>query len=127
MDGVSIDENQLVFMTQDGFIKIVDSKEMKVGRSLRVELFKNCVTSMSMMTETILALASLDGSIHTFDLDYFALKESFQAHDDSVLQLIAMKERVPFGLTSKCLCRSRLTARSSSGSTPLERSTPTVW
>lgn len=120
MDGVSIDEKQLIFITQDGFIKIIDSGEMKVSRSLKVELFKNSVTSIAMMSEAVLALASMDGNIYTFDLDYFSMKESVQAHDDSILQLIAMKERVGYRLTSKCSFLYPRTALSSSGSTPLE-------
>jgi WD40 repeat protein len=85
------DDNQLVCITMDGFLKTVDLDKQQITNSLKVS--DRRLTAISDMGGRYFCISCWDGKIYTYNIQQ-GICNITEAHSDEVLSLIAFPNKV---------------------------------
>jgi hypothetical protein len=86
------DSSKALCTCDDGQLRKVDFEAMDIETTIRVS--EVCLTCIEHLGGNYYAMASVEGSIYTFNLAYNVVSQTLEAHPDSVTKLVALCDKV---------------------------------
>ena len=94
------DSNRVVCLLEDGHIRCVDLEKMDIETIVQVS--SRSLNHIEELSNSMYAVACMDGSIYNFDLNYFVAAHKVVAHVEEITHMKAVKSRVNTYINSNC-------------------------